>query len=154
MRHSSKPQPQGATLSGTQLQGASIDGAFIWRVKIENIDLTNAKVSYLASEPVFFCADAINNFHCPWTSDEFLKLRNQITASVPEDLRWAFALSLIDPKLDPTKPFQGKEFTDKSPALIAPSRRQPSTSVYESEVAQQWQEAGCAAEGAPYVASA
>ena len=143
-------QLQGASLKDAQLQGALLDGAFTWRLDHEKIDLTNAVIAWPRPGQVVSCDDAVRNFACEWTPQRFRELRDKINREVPEGPGRERALEGID-TLDPEKPLPGEEHIVES--WTARGKAPLSTSAYEAEVAKQWQQAGCAAEGSPYVVS-
>jgi uncharacterized protein YjbI with pentapeptide repeats len=144
-------QLQGAALDGAQFQGASLNGAYMWRLDSKNIDLTNAQISWPRIEQVVSCDEPMANFVCAWTPQRFHELRDKINHEVPDGHgRKKLALDRIDQQLDPEKSFPDVERMESWRAV---SNAPPSTSAYEPEVAKQWQQAGCAVEGSPYVAS-
>jgi len=144
-------QLQGASLNGAQFQGASLNGAYMWRLDSKNIDLTNAQISWPRIEQVVSCDEPMANFVCAWTPQRFHELRDKINHEVPDGHgRKKLALDRIDQQLDPEKSFPDVERMESWRAV---SNAPPSTSAYEAEVAKQWQQAGCAVEGSPYVAS-
>jgi hypothetical protein len=145
-------QLQATSLDGAQLQGASLDGVFIWRLDSKNSNLTNARIKSFRLDQVVWCDDDTMNWGCAWTPQTFRELRDRdkIYRKVHESHGRTLALNWID-KLDPDKPFLDEERIVESWRALISAR--PSTSAYEAEVAKQWQQAGCAVEGSPYVVS-
>jgi hypothetical protein len=140
---------QGADLGGAQLQAASFSNAFVWRVNTRRVFWEKTRVSGSEAGPKHQCAVQENFTACDWTERSFEKLKKLIAESLPEGNLRHNAIRTIEERLDPTKSLEGEEemaksWIDQQHVSLAPD-------IYDTSLADQWRETGCAAEGAPYV---
>ncbi len=142
---------QGVSLPEAQLDGASLQRVFVWRadVPLQN-SITGARVVAPNTGPNQHCPDNHDTrLFCPWSVDSFNKLKRLIQERVTNgELREA-AMTMIEPRLDPTKAVEAEGKMAEAWAAIGSSS--PALDVYEKGLAKQLHETGCAAHGAPYV---
>jgi len=167
----------GASLDWAYLQGASLEEAFVWRADPRTAHMENANLDGINITMKTPCPDDPLNT-CPWTAGSFRALHDAIANQVPKNPGRERALAQVDPILDPDKGFTGE--TDiaarwlklkaaavpSDPAVMAYLRSLPGRQyrpITQQDVAsvqpgaieaareKQWLNAGCAADGAPYV---
>src|SRR6266851_4817731 len=125
---------QGVLLRKAQLDGASLQRVFVWRadVPLQN-SITGARVVSPNTVSV----------------DSFETLKRLIQEHVPEGRLRDLALTRIEPRLDPTKGWEGERKMAEAWAALGSSS--PARDVYEKGLAKQLRKTGCAADGAPYL---
>jgi uncharacterized protein YjbI with pentapeptide repeats len=149
-------QLQGASLEGAQLQGASLEGAQLQGASLMNVCAWRAdarkaiwKDTRVVTSMTAVKDESPKESGCNWTATSFEDLKNLIAMLHPIGLDRFFAMERIEPTLDPTKALGGED--EMAKVWADRESESPAPKVYEKSLAEQWQTAGCAAEGAPYV---
>jgi hypothetical protein len=154
-------RPDAASLVSTQqLQGASLQKAFVWRADARTADTADARINSVETGPK---EPAASEGVVDWSIGSFNRLKERIRREVPEGAaylagQWklpnlrAGALARVEQRLNPEMPLQDEkqmaEHWDKLQTLS------PMPEAYEAKLAEQWQQIGCSANGAPYVVTA
>src|SRR6266849_6086851 len=127
---------QGVSLPEAQLDGASLQRVFVWRadVPLQN-SITGARVVAPNTGPNQHCPDNHDTrLFCPWSVDSFNKLKRLIQERVTNgELREA-AMTMIEPRLDPTKAVEAEGKMAEAWAAIGSSS--PALDVYEKGLAK------------------
>src|SRR6266849_2197986 len=127
---------QGVSLPEAQLDGASLQRVFVWRadVPLQN-SITGARVVAPNTGPNQHCPDNHDTrLFCPWSVDSFNKLKQLIQERVTNgELREA-AMTMIEPRLDPTKAVEAEGKMAEAWAAIGSSS--PALDVYEKGLAK------------------
>jgi hypothetical protein len=144
-------QLQGASLEFAQLQGASLQKTLVWRTDIRSADTTNAWIDPVEPYRSVRCEARAKDFICDWTAQTLKQLTDTIVAAVPEGPSRQAALERIDPRLNPAPTEPDTEGLAIDAFWNKRDTTPPPIGVYEVKVAEEWQKAGCAADGAPHV---
>jgi uncharacterized protein YjbI with pentapeptide repeats len=156
---------QGASLDEAQLQGASLGGAQLralhsgmclfgaltlerrfGRTPVAGPNISPKRRCYEPGPPPpGYDKDDV----CDWTVDTFEALKRLIGEQVPEGYTRRKAMERIEQNLDPTKALEGG--VEMTQVWADHEHYSPALDVYEKNLAEQWRETGCAADGAPYV---
>jgi uncharacterized protein YjbI with pentapeptide repeats len=148
-------QLQGAVLDRAEIQGASLDQVFVWRAVAPNAD--GARTIEPETAPKYEEVNCSTVMApptllgpppevCDWSVDAFAALKRLIEAQVPPGDRRELALRRIG-RLDP----DDTKVEWESDTWHALKRASPPPKDYEKILAGILRDAGCAAEGAPYV---
>jgi hypothetical protein len=140
-------QLQGATFDRTELQGASLSSAFVWRADARNVAGSGAIVRGPISTAIHAelgCASRT----CDWSIDSFKALRRLIEEQVPEGERRTDALKRIA-SLDPG--VAGDDQADMAKAWIDLEQSSPPADVHQKDLAEIWAVLACEPSDAPYV---
>jgi len=140
---------QGASLDRAQLQGAALEKVFAWRADARHAVLENTHLVSPEIRPKYECWKDGERSACDWSAKSFDELKKIIADEVPDGDKRDNAMESIEQGLDPSK--QMKDEDEMAKAWESQARSSPDTEAYEKRVAEIWREAGCAAEGAPYV---
>jgi len=146
-------QLQGATLSKTALDGASIRHIYAWRAEAQSGWLKNAWIEDVSTRPVVVCRKPRQTHaECDWTAETFNQLKALVGPVIPDPAHAKNWLDRIEATLDPGKTPEDEARQTQQWAALSAS--QPTADAYEAVVAGHWRQAGCEADGAPYVAAA
>ena len=127
---------EGATLRDAQLEGAVFWNTFVWRAAVSPELARGACLALLR--------------RAAWSAEAFADLRRTIDELVPEGAQQNKLLQRVD-RLDPAVALDAETTIVQAwDSLEGPAN---AIEACTGSLAEQWIAAGCAAEGAPYVAS-
>jgi len=128
---------QGSSLDYAQLQGASFVHVCAWRADARQAAWENTRVELPTSDTIH---------DCDWTAASLAALEKLIPEKFPEGDERRAAMEWVEQRFET---LEGEN--EMAKIWAARERETPAPEVYEKSLAGQWREAGCAAEGAPYV---
>ncbi len=149
-------QLQGASLYRTDLRGAIFRFVYVWRAdptEIDNEPKPWVPLGKPVADPIYFGLNCQQNKACRWTTASYATLKRNIEQNVPGGSLREAALNRIK-KLEPESldsaldAANDKTIADAWRKLVQPAH---TVAEHDSAVAKVLQDAGCAADGAPYV---
>jgi uncharacterized protein YjbI with pentapeptide repeats len=165
-----RAQLHGASLDQAELQGASLQDVFVWRADSRTAQASGARIRIAETGPKQLCVhDPLSSTIgamriCDWSTISLSDLEKILEEQVPPDVQtpfWARAgkevpaawrtalMARLDKVLNPSNPVEGEN--DMAQQWANLQAHPPMPSAYETEVVRQYEEIGCAADGAPYV---
>ncbi len=159
---------QGASLAGAQLQGASLAGARLQGASLDNAQLQGASLDSVCAwqadadrhsgiprviDPLLETKNpppqGRDHHYCDWSADNLRALLAELTAAISEGPRREAILKHIRERLNPDDPLPYAATLAKTWREL--NKNRPAEDAFDGARAEALREAGCAADGAPYV---
>ena len=165
-----RAQLHGASLDQAELQGASLQDVFVWRADPRTAQASGARIRIAETGPKQLCwSDPLSQMLtdmriCDWSTTSLSDLKKIIEEQIPPNVQtplwarmgkevpgeWRLALvARLDEVLNPSTPVEGENQMAQQWANLQANPPKPSD--YETDVARQYQQIGCGADGAPDV---